>query len=94
MAFMTVGEPRVAPPKLTGPIPTRGEARKVYGNIVAELNACADMDTLDIYLMTIGEELIQFRDELDWLWQGDGEDFYGLEREIDNARARLRNRLD
>lgn len=88
MAFMT----KEAPPKrqpLTGPIRTRAEARTIYSQIVGELNACDDRDTLDIYLMTIGEELIQFERELDFLWGGDGADFIGLDAEIRKATARF-----
>jgi hypothetical protein len=80
---------REAPPKLTGPIATRGEARRVYSKIVAELNGCEDRDTLDIYLMTIGEQIIQFEAELDFLWAGDGEDFPGLHGEIQQAKSRV-----
>lgn len=89
MPFMTVGEPRERPKPLTGKIKTRAEARAVYAQIVGELNACEDQDTLDIYLMTIGEELIQFENELDFLWRGDGADFVGLEQEIRRAHGRL-----
>lgn len=77
------------PPKLTGPIPTRAAARVVYTEIVAELHGCEDTDTLDIYLMTIGEQLIQFERELDFLWAGDGADFAGLNGEIAAAKERV-----
>lgn len=79
----------MAPPKLTGPILTRAAARSIYAEIVAELHGCQDRDTLDIYLMTIGEELIQFERELEFLWSGDGEDFPGLYLEITAAKARV-----
>lgn len=81
--------PRQAPPKLTGPIRTRAEARIVYSNIVRELHACDDQDTLEIYLMTVGEELIQFQDELEFLWNGDDDDFPGLDKEIKAAWNRV-----
>ena len=74
---------------LTGPIPTRAKAKTVYSQIVQELNACGDRDTLDIYLMTVGEELLQFERELEFLWEGDGDDFIGLQNEISQAKARL-----
>ena len=73
---------RTPPPKLTGPILTRAEARRIYGEIVSELRCCDDKDTLDIYLMTIGEELLQFENEMPYLWQGDGGDFIGIDGEI------------
>lgn len=85
MPFMSVAEPRTAPPRLTGKIKTRAEARQIYAGIVDELEACDDKETLEIYLMTIGEEIIQFREELDFLWTGDGADFVGLDREIKAA---------
>lgn len=77
------------PAPLTGPMTTRAQARTIYQGIVAELASCADADTLDIYLMTVGEELIQFERELEFLWIGDGADFAGLNNEIAAARARL-----
>lgn len=89
MPFMTINEPRERPAPLTGPIKTRAEARQIYAKIVAELNGCEDQDTLEIYLMTIGEEMIQFRNELDYLWSGDGADFLGLDREVQKAFGRF-----
>ena len=77
------------PAPLQGAIKTRAEARAVYSEIIAELHGCEDRDTLDIYLLTIGEELVQFQTELDFLWTGDGDDFLGLDREIKAACARL-----
>lgn len=78
-------QPREKPAPLTGPILTRAEARKVYGEIISEIRACDDKDTLEIYLMTVGEQLIQFENELQFLWEGDGEDFAGLDQEIKRA---------
>lgn len=87
LALGTVGGGRQKAKPLTGPIPTRAEARRVYQQIVAELEGCDDATTLDLYLMTIGEELIQFQGELDHLWNAHGE-FAGLATEIQNAIAR------
>lgn len=90
MPLMPVYEPRpVPPPRLTGCIKTRAAARLVYADIVSELQLCADKDTLEIYLITIGEPLLQFQTELDFLWEGDSEDFKGLNREIQAAFARF-----
>lgn len=89
MPFMSTEQPRERPAPLTGPIKTRAEARKMYANIVAELNGCEDRETLEIYLITIGEELIQFCNELDYLWSGDGADFLGLDREVQRAFGRF-----
>lgn len=83
------GKP-VPPPKLVaGPMTTRAQARTVYAQIVAELHSCEDEDTLATYLFTVGEELIQFEAELDFLWEGDGQDFAGLNNEIAAAKARV-----
>jgi hypothetical protein len=76
-------------PALTGPIKTRAAARAEYAGIVAELHGCEDQDTLDLYLMTIGEQLLQFESEIDFLWSGDGADFLGLHREIEAAKFRV-----
>jgi hypothetical protein len=76
MPFMSAEQPRSAPP------------RKVYRQIVDELEACGDASTLETYLFTIGEELIQFKNELQYLWEGDGADFIGLNREVKAAVAR------
>lgn len=89
MPFMSVTEKPSPPPKLTGPILTRAAARTMYGQIVAELQGCEDKDTLEVYLITIGEELLQFQNELDFLWSGDGEDFIGLDGEIKRAFAKF-----
>lgn len=75
-------------PLVAGPMTTRAQARTVYAGIIAELAACDDRDALDLYLMTIGEELIQFERELEFLWTGDGADFAGLDNEIRRAVAR------
>lgn len=79
---------RQRPEKLTGKHKTRAAARVAYGEIVRELNACGDEETLDAYLATIGEDVAQFEAELPAAWNGDGADFIGLKAEIENARAR------
>jgi hypothetical protein len=79
------------PIPLTGVIKKRADARAIYSEIISELGACEDRDTLDIYLLTIGEELVQFQQELDFFWSGDGADFLGLDREIKAACERLTN---
>jgi hypothetical protein len=57
--------------------------------VVAELGDITDRDTLEIYLMTVKEPLIQFEDELPFLWEGDGQDFAGLAAEIQKAWRRV-----
>lgn len=86
---VSVTKPAPPPKLVAGPMTTRAQARTVYQGIVTELNACADPDQLDVYLFTIGEELIQFEKELEFLWSGDGEDFAGLNQEIAAARERV-----
>jgi hypothetical protein len=73
---------------LTGPMKTRAEARLKYGEIVRELNGCADTDMLEAYLASEHEVLAQFEMELPNAWNGDGADFIGLRAEIDAARIR------
>jgi len=77
------------PDKLVGVTKTRAAARQLYTAIIAELAACEDHDMLDAYLASIAPEIAQFRAELDFLWEGDGEDFPGLENEITAARERI-----
>lgn len=88
MAFMTAAKPE-RPAPLTGAIKTRANARTVYSEIVAELRACDDRDTLEVYLLTVSEPIQQFEQELDFLWNGDGEDFIGLDGEIKKAWRRV-----
>lgn len=78
--------PRPKPEALTSPMKTRAEARVKYGEIVRELHACGDEDTLNAYLATVNAEIAQFERELPDAWNGDGADFKGLRREIDEAR--------
>jgi hypothetical protein len=77
------------PTPLTGPILTRAKARTFYAEAVSEIAACADVETLDCYLIAIDAELHQFRTELPFLWAGDGDDFIGLEGVIAAARDRI-----
>lgn len=90
MPFMSATQPYERPAPLTGPIRTRGQARIVYGQIVSDLASCEDARALETYLLTIGEELIQFEGELTHFWLGDGEEpFLGLDQEIKRAWERL-----
>jgi hypothetical protein len=87
-AYAKAAHSRVSQPqKLIGVISTRAAARLRYSEIVDELNACEDADTLSSFLASIDRELIQFRTELDFYWEGDG-DFAGLAQEIQQATAR------
>lgn len=88
MPFMSSQQPYQRPAPLTGAIKTRAKAREVYAEIVAELREITDQTTLELYLMTISEPLQQFELELEFLWEGDGEDFAGLQGEIRKAWRR------
>lgn len=88
MPFMTREKPE-RPAPLTGAIKTRANARTTYSEIVAELRACEDQSTLEAYLMTVTEPLQQFEEELQFLWEGDGMDFTGLQGEIRKAWQRV-----
>lgn len=89
MPFMSPHQPYERPAPLTGPLKTRAEARLKYAEIVAEMEGIGDRDTLEIFLMTVREPLIQFEDELPFLWEGDGKDFAGLDKEIKKAWRRV-----
>ena len=89
MPFMTVEGTPGRPAPLTGPIRTRAEARVKYSEIVADLRTVTDEYELDGFLMDMQIEIQQFEDELEFLWNGDGQDFLGLEQEIERARARV-----
>lgn len=82
---------RPKPEPLTGPMKTRADARLKFGEIVRELQACADEDQLNVYLATVNDEIAQFERELPEAWKGDGADFKGLRWEIDQARIACAN---
>lgn len=89
MPFMTVEGTPGRPAPLTGPIRTRAEARIKYSEIVDDLRTVTDDIELEGFLMDMQVEIAQFEDELPFLWEGDGQDFPGLEQEIEWARARV-----
>ena len=79
------------PKPLLGIIKTRAEARVIYADIASEIQACEDQDTLDAYLASIAPTLTQFQSEIDFLWEGDGEGFAGLQGEIAFAQQQFRD---
>lgn len=81
------------PVPLVGVTKTRRQAMVRYSEIVAEIRACEDEDTLTVYLATIRSDIKQFRAELDYLWKGDGEDFLGLSGEIEQQRQSFQSDL-
>ncbi len=82
-----------AAPRLVGVLKTRTEAKQRYIEIVAHLNALTALADFHPYIASLEPELVQFRTELDFFWNGDG-DFVGLQREIERTEARLDERLD
>lgn len=80
---------RQQPEKLKGFYKTRAAARTGYAEIVRELHACADADMLLAFLVAVQPQLEQFENELPSAWLGDGQDFIGLAKEIDNAKIRV-----
>lgn len=89
MPFMNATQPYERPAPLTGPIRTRAEARVKYGEIVDDLRTVTDDVELEGFLMDMQIEIAQFEAELPFFWEGDGQDFVGLEQEIEWARARV-----
>lgn len=81
------------PPPLTGVNKTRAQARVRYSEIVADLARFESASALEAYLHEHRSEIAQFAAALEHLWRG-GEDFLGLEREIERARARVDPRVD
>ena len=73
------------PARLIGPTKTRREAIVKYHEIVGELQACRDVTVVQAVLGANAAHITQFHAELEFLWAGDGDDFLGLEREIENA---------
>lgn len=81
------------PPKLLGVNKTRGEARQRVDEIVRELRSFQTKDSLEEYLEILRPETAQFRAELEFYWEGEG-DFLGLRKEIALAEARVDAGLD
>ncbi len=86
------GEQRQRPQPLTMKHKTREAAKKAYGEIVKEMEACgSDGDLLETTLLNYEDDFEQFREELPAVWFGDGGDFLGMAKEIEAARSRVVN---
>ncbi|QDZ07472.1 hypothetical protein FPZ24_08240 [Sphingomonas panacisoli] len=83
-----------APDRLVGAMKTRDVARDRYSLVVAELRAVTTKAALDACLEAHRSTILQIHSELEFLWRGDGNDFLGLEREIEHATARVDAGLD
>lgn len=81
------------PAKLLGPLATRSEARIRYDTLVAELRTFQTAASLEEYLEIARKEIAQFRSQLPFYWEGEG-DFLGLRKEIALAQARVDAGLD
>lgn len=77
---------RERPAPLKGPIKTRGAVRIACGEFVRELHACDDIDMLEAFLEAEKPLLDQVKEELPFFWEGDGADFLGLDKEIQQRR--------
>lgn len=82
-----------ATPRLVGTMRTRQEAKQRYIEIVAQLHAADSRERLAACLHSVRHEIVQFKTELPFFWEGDG-DFAGLQQEIERATVRLDDGLD
>ena len=80
---------RAPPPPLKGPIKTRDALRKACGEFVRELHACEDSDQLEAFLTSSKALTSQVEEEHELFWNGDGQDFLGMQKEIEAARNRV-----
>ncbi len=80
---------RQAPPPLQGPIKTRAALKTACAAVVSDLHGCADADMLNDALREHKAVIDQTEAEHEFFWKGDGQDFNGLEREIELARVRV-----
>lgn len=83
-----------AKPALVGPVKLRADLRERYGMVVAELAACETIEALESCLEAHSTTILQIHSEMEFLWRGDGNDFAGLEKEIERATARVDAGLD
>lgn len=81
------------PARLLGVNKTRADARQRVSEIVTELRAFHTPASLQEYLEILKPEIAQFKAELDFYWEGEG-DFLGLRKEIALAEARVDAGLD
>lgn len=89
--FQAYADKLARPAPLSGPMVTRGEARLVYFQIVQRMHSAQSLAVLNDYLASVEAELRQFQNELPHLWNGDGDDFAGLDDEMRAAIARVSN---
>ncbi|MET0365635.1 MAG: hypothetical protein ABW169_13380 [Sphingobium sp.] len=89
-AFMAYGDTLHRKEALTGPLTSRKEAKEAYAAIVRRIHAATNLRDLQDYLASIEPMIRQFEQELDYLWNGDGEDFAGLSEEMIRALEKFR----
>ena len=83
-----------APAALVGPVKTRSLIRDRYALAVAELAGVATQQALEVCLEAHVSTITQIHAEMEFLWTGDGNEFLGLEKEIERATARVDVGLD
>lgn len=89
-AFLAYGDTLHRKEKLSGPIAIRKEAKDAYAEIVSRMHAAETLTGLQDYLASIEPQIRQFEQELDYFWNGDGEDFAGLSEEMIRALEKFR----
>lgn len=83
-----------AKPALVGPVKLRSEVRDRFALVSAELAGVTTPSALEACLEAHNSTILQIHAEMEFLWSGDGNDFLGLEKEIEHARARVDAGLD
>jgi hypothetical protein len=73
------------PAALIGVIKTRREARLAYNELVGRIRSCRRRSVLEQCLAEAEPQILQVHAEMPFFWHGDGEEFVGLEREIEAA---------
>ena len=82
------------PARLVGPTKLRADLRDRYALAVAELQTVTTREGLEACVEAHGSTIRQIAAEMEFLWRGDGNDFLGLEKEIERATARVDAGLD
>jgi len=78
---------KTQPEKLKGPITTRAALRIACGTFVRELKACGDDAMLQSFLDENRALVRQVEEEAEFFWLGDGADFAGMKKEIEEQVA-------
>jgi len=79
---------------LVGPVKLRADLRERFALVSTELAGVGTPEALEACLEAHGSTILQIHTEMEFLWSGDGNDFLGLEKEIEHAKARVDAGLD